>query len=101
MSNRQSACALIAETQGPRGVLEAPTTTERIVCCTVRSVGMREVYEAMSHDLHPEIVLELADYAEWQRERRVLFEGVYYRVLRTYINSHNGIELTLEREAGQ
>ena len=77
-----------------------PAETSREVFCEVQSVGMREAYEAMSHGHHPEWTLVLSDYDEYRNERVCLFEGVRYRIMRTYVRSDFRIELTLEREEG-
>lgn len=77
-----------------------PSEIKREVFCDVQSVGMREAYEAMSHGHHPEWILVLSDYGEYQNERTCLFEGVKYRIMRTYVRSDYRIELTLEREEG-
>ena len=77
-----------------------PAETGREVFCDVQSVGMREAYEAMAHGHHPEWTLVLSDYGEYQNERVCLFEGVRYRIMRTYVRSDFRIELTLEREEG-
>lgn len=68
--------------------------------CDVQSVGMREVYEAMTHGHRPEWTLVLSDYAEYRDERTCVFEGTRYRIMRTYVRPDHRIELTIEREAG-
>ena len=95
---RSSTVTLLAGAPTPRGVFQTPVETEREVFCDVASVGMRETYEAMASGYMPEIKLVLSDYAEWQGERRCLFEGVRYRILRTYIRDDARMELVLERE---
>lgn len=81
-------------------MFDTPVETERQVYCDVASVGMRETYEAMASGYAPEIKLVLSDYAEYQGERKCLFEGVRYRILRTYVRDDYQIELVLEREEG-
>ena len=97
---RASTVTLISGVPEPRGVFQTPTETGREVYCDVQSVGMREVYEAMTHGHRPEWTLILSDYAEYQGERTCLFEGVRFRIIRTYVRSDLRIELTLEREEG-
>ena len=60
---RSDVIYLIGEKPDAHGVFEKPKTTERMVFCTVRSVGMREAYLAMAHDRNPEVVFELTDYS--------------------------------------
>lgn len=82
----------------PMGVFDTPVTTDRTVYCTVRSVNYRERYEAAAHGLRPEIVIRLADAAEYQDEPRCTIEGVEYRVMHPWANPKDGsVELTLER----
>lgn len=88
---------LIAETPAEKGVFDTATQTERQVLCTVRSVGMREAYEAMGHGLHPEWVFVLAHDFEYQGEIKCAYHGVNYRVIRTYVTESDGIEITVER----
>ena len=84
--------------EGPKGVLDAATPTKRMVFCTVRSVGMRESYEALSHGLRPEIVLDIAHDFEYQGEQFAEVGGVQYQVIRTYRKADSdGTELTLQR----
>lgn len=97
---RSSTVTLITGAHEPRGAFVDPVETGREVYCDVQSVGMREAYEAMAHGHHPEWVLVLSDYGEYQGERICSFEGARYRIMRTYVRSDYAIELTLEREEG-
>lgn len=96
---RADTLILIGVSNDPRGVYDAPAETQRQVLCTVRSVGMRESYEAMAHGLHPEWVFQLTHAFEYQGEKACLFQGVRYTILRTYVTEADGIELTAERSA--
>ena len=73
------------------------TTAEREVFCKVRSVGMREFYQAQATGLKPEIVFELSDYLEYENETHVIYNGETYRVLRSYRKGLT-IELTCYKE---
>lgn len=86
---------LIGEAPKAHGVTEAYQKNERIVFCTVRSVGMSEAYQAMSNGLHPQFVFILSDYADYDNEKQCEFNGVRYRIVRTYRNNQS-IELTVE-----
>jgi len=94
---------LYKDSPEPLGVFETPEAEGRRVYCTVRSVSYRERYEAAAHGLRPEIVIRLADAAEYQDEPRCVIEGTPYRVMHPWANPRDGsVELTLERggEAG-
>ena len=72
----------------------------RTVFCTVRSIGQQEAYLAMGQGLNPELKVILAHDFEYEGERLCELDGVKYDILRTYITETDGIELTLQREAG-
>lgn len=88
---------LIGETPKVHGVFEKTETNERMVYVTVRSVGMREAYEAMAHDLRPEVVFELADYTDYQGEKTCRWNSQTYRIIRTYEKGQK-IQLTVQKE---
>lgn len=88
---------LISDVPEARGRFEAHTEIRRVVYCTVKSVGMRETYEAMSHGLKPEWVFELAHSFEYNGEKECEFQGIRYHIIRTYITEADGIEITVER----
>lgn len=70
--------------------------TSREVLCGVRSIGMKEFYSANSTDFRPELKLVLADYLDYNDETLAKYNGVMYRILRTY-RAGQELELTLER----
>lgn len=94
---RWSTITLIAESPAARGVFETPQEEGREVLCKVRSVGMQETYTALGHGFRPEWVFELAQAFEYQGEKRCVFEGTPYRIIRTYVTEDDGIEITVER----
>lgn len=64
----------------------------------VKSIGMKEFYEAQAHGLAPEIVFVLSDYLDYNNEPFVLYNGVRYKVLRTYRKSGAyAIEIVCQR----
>lgn len=93
--NRSGVLSLISESPEAHGIFDTPRETERVVFCTIRSVGYNEYYRALEYDLHPTLVFTLADYAEYQGEKIAVFEGTRYRVIRTY-ETGGAIELTCE-----
>ena len=95
---RETTALFIAETPGAHGVYDAPTETTRELYVTVRSVGMRETYEALSTNHKPEIVVVLEHDFEYEGEQTIELNGVRYSVLRTYVNQWDQIEITLERK---
>ena len=58
--------------------------SKREVFCSLRSVGVREFYQAHAVDLHPEAVFVLTDYLDYEGETLADHDGQRYRVLRTY-----------------
>ena len=79
------------------GVFDIPQTeTKRRVFAEVRSVGYREFYLAQEQGLEPTHVFRLTDYAEYKNEPYLDYDGVRYRIIRTYTDGQT-IELTAER----
>lgn len=94
---RADVLTLISDIPAAKGRYDAATVVRRQVYCTVRSVGMRENYEALSHGLRPEWVFVLTHSFEYQGEKRCEYHGIPYNVLRTYVTEADGIEITVER----
>lgn len=88
---------LITETKAKHGVHEAVTETARTVMCEVGSVSRSEFYTALNAGVQPEYVFRLALAEEYQGERVVRYGGQKLRVIRSYMTSDDGIELTCER----
>ena len=74
------------------------TESTRDVFADVRSVGMREKYEALQAGLNPELVFVLADYEEYEGEDEIDYDDERYRVIRTYRNGQT-LEITVTRDA--
>lgn len=94
---RADVLTLIADDPAAHGVFDSSDEYQRDVYCTARSVGMRETYEAMGHGLHPEWLFELTHSFEYQGEKRCIFRGIKYNIIRTYITESDSIEITAER----
>lgn len=77
-------------------LINARDGSEREVFCGIRSIGMKEFYQASTTDFHPEVKFILADYLDYNDEELVRYEGQVYKVLRTYRTGHE-LELTVER----
>lgn len=86
---------LISQSPDPRGFTDPVRETEQMVYVTVRSVGHTEVYEALTHGLHPTLVFRIANYLDYNGEFYLRYEGKRYRVIRTYRSGWT-IELTAE-----
>ena len=94
-------CYLIADAPKAHGVYDSPQATERMVHCTVQSVGRQEFYAAYNVGLQPTLVLKLADMIEYQGELRLMFHDREYEIVRTYMTKDGGIELTIERKVSK
>ena len=66
--------------------------TRRDVFCRLASIGQTEFYQAQATDLRPELKFILADYLDYAGEYLCIYDGVWYRVLRTY---RTGYELEI------
>lgn len=94
---RYDTITLIAEAPEARGVYEEKTDLATTVFCEVRSVGMRENYEALAHGRRPEVVFVLSQDFDYAGQKRVVWNGVTYNIIRTYLTEADEIELTAER----
>lgn len=70
------------------------TFAERTIFAEVESIGMKEFYQAEAVGLKPEIKFVIADFADYQDEKKLKytpFGGTeqIYEVLRTYRNKIN------------
>lgn len=71
--------------------------TSREIFAEVRSVGMREKYEALQAGLDPELTFVLADYYDYNNEPVVVYQDERYRVIRTY-RKDISIEIVVTRD---
>lgn len=74
------------------------TTTSRDVFAEIRSIGMREKYEALQAGLNPEYTFVLPDYLEYQDEDEITYKTLLYRVIRTFRNNQT-LEIVVTRAA--
>lgn len=77
---------------------QIPVETETIILCGLKSLVRSEFYSAATTGLKPEIVFVVHGY-EYNGQQIVKFEGVRYRVIRTYATDFEEVELTCERVA--
>lgn len=95
---RMDTITLIKDNPTAHGVFDTRhSTTERTVFAEILSVSRSEFYSAHNNGLQPSYVFKLADEAEYDDELTCIYKGKQYRIIRTYVNSENGIELTVER----
>lgn len=97
---RANVVTLIKELPIAHGVLDTPMQNYRKVYCEVQSVSQTESYQARASGLNPEYRLVLSHSFEYKGETRCIFRNVFYEIIRTYINKSDGIELTIQRVAG-
>jgi len=93
---RADVIELVSESPEAHGVFAPRTETTQKTYCTIRSVGMREYYEAKGAGIEPEIVFHIADSDDYSNEKIVLWNDVRYRVVRTSLYG-DGVDLTCER----
>lgn len=97
---RADVVILLGEEPNAHGVFDPPVLSSRTVYCEVKSVSQTEAYQARATGLNPEYRLVLSHSFEYAGEKRCVFRDVYYRIIRTYVNESDGIELTVQREEG-
>lgn len=97
---RADTVLLIAEVPQAHGVFDPPMENAREVFCTVRSVSQTEAYQARATGLAPELRLRLEHTCEYEGEKRCVFRGIKYEIIRTYMDEKDGIELTIQRTEG-
>jgi len=78
---------------------QRPVETRTMILCSVKSAGRNDFYSGAAAGLRPEYVFTVHAY-EYNGERVVEYEGVRYRVIRTYQTGTEEIELTAERVIG-
>lgn len=88
---------LIADNPNAHGVHDTPAEIRTKVCCDVQSIGMSEMYTARSQGLSPEWRLVIPHAFDYAGQRRCVFRGVEYDILRTYEGAGNAVELTIQR----
>lgn len=96
--NRYDVAKLIKEEPRAHGVhVDPEESTGRTVYVELSSVTRNEFYNAYNAGLQPEIVARLELAEDYQDEKYVEIASKRYRVIRTYLTSDDGIELTLQR----
>jgi len=70
-----------------------PAETSVMRFAEIMSVGQTEFYQASAAGMKPEIKFRLSDYLDYDGQMLVEYNGVRYRVLRTY-RSGKALEIT-------
>lgn len=85
-------------TETAHGVFETHTPTETTVFAEIRSVTMKEFYLAANDGIEPELVFRLTDYADYNGQKTLTWNGDVYDVIRAYtpVNGQT-IDLTCKR----
>ena len=71
------------------------TQQKRTVFAELMSIGMKEFYQAQDNGKKPELKFKLADYEDYEGESRVIYNGIIYKILRTYKTQRNELEITV------
>lgn len=66
------------------------------IICEVLSIGQSEFYLAAQSEYKPEIKFKIADFLDYEGEDRILYDGQYYEIVRTYRNG-SALEITAQR----
>ena len=85
--------------ESPHGVFESHTPTQTEVFAEVKSVKMSEFYTALNDGIQPEYIFTLTDYADYNGQKTIIYDGTYYDVVRTYtpVNGQT-IDITVKRK---
>lgn len=97
---------LISENPVAHGVFDGSTETKTMCYCRVNSVTRSEFYRARENGLEPLYTLVLSEYADYNGEKILEYNGKRYRVIRSYVGAsgdrrnnsefgHHSIELTV------
>lgn len=89
---------LLTITEAPNTIGDiVETITRTDVFAEVRSIGMKESYEALAVGLKPEMAFVIADYYDYNNQEFIEYETVRYKVLRTYRKGSNELEIVVTK----
>lgn len=71
--------------------------TFREVFCKVKSIGMREFYQANATGFKPDLKFIISDYRDYHNEKMLEYEGVEYDIIRTYRAIDTSLEIVVQR----
>ena len=69
---------------------------KREVYCRLASIGQTEFYQAQATNLRPELKFVLADNLSYEGEYLCIYNGDWYRVIRTYRKGQE-LEIVVQR----
>lgn len=75
---------------------QVPEEIETVILCGRKSVGRTEFYKAAVTGLRPDVILVVHGY-EYAGQKKCIFEGSTYKIIRTYEVDFEEVELTCER----
>ena len=91
---RDDVLQLVNENPAAHGIFDAPAETTTTVYWRVKSVTRAEFWRAFSNGIEPSLIFEISDYADYNGQKVVIYNGKRYRVVRTYVDAH-AVELTV------
>lgn len=97
---RADTLILISESPVAHGIFDDPTETTRTVHCNEKSISQTEAYQAKAVGLNPELKLIIAHAFEYGGEKLCQYKGIRYKIIRTYHNEGDQMELTVQRVDG-
>ena len=98
--DRSTPIYLVAETytEDAYGVM-TPATAERLVYANVRNVSQSEFFDGGRAGLNPEFKMTMFAF-DYQGEKVVKYNGLYFEVYRTYLAGTDTLELYVQRKQG-
>lgn len=78
---------------------EIEATIERVVFCEVKSISRTEFYQAAQANLKPRAAFIIYGF-EYDNEDTVIYNGIKYKVIKSYKINENDLELTCEKVIG-
>lgn len=90
---------LVSRTYADDGVTKTGET-RREVYCRLASIGQTEFYQAQATDLRPELKFVLADHLDYEGEYLCIYNGDWYRVIRTY-RAGWSLEIVVQRASAE
>lgn len=76
---------LISEDPAAHGAFDKPDETRKMCYCRINSVTRSEFYTAREHGIEPLFTFSLSEYADYNGEKIVEYNGKRYRVIRSYV----------------
>jgi hypothetical protein len=90
---------LVSRTYAEDGYTVA-SETRREVYCRLASIGQTEFYQAQATDLRPELKFVLSDNLDYDGEYLCIYNGEWYRVIRTY-RAGWSLEIVVQRASAE